>query len=161
MAIDYGKIKSNTNAQYSEGYYGAFTSWLEDHKEDFERAIQAQLEYESGLGKSSTKIEVGTCKGSDPYTHKVYIEIKDLDSSVNAMHVSPAIIFEWFTDSSGRYTKDITELNKEFTWYLNKFLDFFDEIGLKYQQLDDVEFNRYKINDQYEWVIKFLLPINI
>ena len=160
MAIDYGKVESNKNAQYSKDYYGAFTSWLENHKEDFERAIQAQLEYESGLGKSSTKIEVGTCNGSDPHTHKVYFKAKDLDSNFNCNHISPAIIFEWFTDNSGRHTKDIAELNKEFTWYLNKFLDFFDEIGLKYQQLEDVEFNRYKVNNQHEWIIKFLLPIN-
>ena len=160
MAIDYGKVESNKDAQYSKGYYGAFTSWLENHKEEFERAIQAQLEYESSRDKSSTKIEVGTCNGSDPKTHKVYIKVKDLDSSINTMYVSPAIIFEWFTDNSGRHTKDIAELNKEFTWYLNKFLDFFDEIGLKYQQLNEVDFNNYKVNDQYEWIIKFLLPIN-
>lgn len=159
MAIDYGKVDNNKDIQYTEGYYGAFTSWLNDHKTNFEEIIQAQLEYNATKGTSTTQIQVGTVKGADPGTHKVYFAAKDLDSNYNCNHISPAIIFSWYTDNFGRHNYTEDELNKQFQWYLDQFLNFFDEIGLTYQQLDEVKLSTYKIDNQSEWTIRFLLPI--
>ena len=158
MAIDYGKV-DNKNTQYTEGYYGAFTSWLNDHKTNFEEIIQAQLEYNATKGNGTTQIWVGTVKGADPGTHKVYFKAKDLDSNYNCNHISPAIIFSWYTDNFGRHNYTEDELNRQFQWYLDQFLTFFDEIGLTYQQLDEVKLSTYKSNNQSEWAIRFLLPI--
>lgn len=149
--IDYNKIEENKQKFFNNGeikpnnYQTEFKSWLLAQKDCLENALQSLLEEAAISGKFSNNINIETIQGDSSDAHKVAIAIDSV------RYITPAIIFETYADNSGRHSKKDSEIEKEFYWYVDRFYEFFDEIGLRYKPT-----NLYTNND-HNYILKIFI----